>query len=342
MAKASNPDDQPGIRERIRQVILDKYNDRQGELAAAAGIQPAAISKILKGTVGVSNKQLQEISRVSLARLEWLIHGIEPKYHPFGWKPDTRLPTKEGEYFRQFIDEHKHLFTQTALADCIGVAKSVITDYTKTTTFDPTTRQAILDGVKRLTGEETITDEEIFGSLLPVRNIGSARLVRNVGNFSAEPICVLPFVPIRARAGIATPQYWTQRQETTRIMQASLEDYEADPTNPRKSWWVIEVDGDSMEPQLRSRARVLGYYVGREEETGFKLDLNLLYHLKPGIWAIQYDDEFVIKRVRSNNMEADGGVMLYSDNPPPDPFFIRADSIRHVWFIETVVSSPVR
>ncbi|GAB2550123.1 S24 family peptidase [Spirosoma aerophilum] len=346
MSKSSHPADQPAIRQRIRDVIQEKFNDRQGELAAAAGIQPAAISKILNGTMDISYKQLKAISVTSLARLEWLLTGEEPMFHPIGWRPDTSQPTREGEFFQLYINSHKHEFTQKRLADEIGIARSVITDYFKTTTFDSETRQAILNGLKLVTGDETIDEEQVFGPIIPQpnanTNIGSARLVRHVGNFSAEPIAVVPFVPIRARAGIATPQYWSQRLETTRIMQSALTDYEVDPSNPRKSWWIIEVDGDSMEPQLRSRARVLGYYVGRQEATGFKLDKNLLYHLKPGIWAIQYDDEFVIKRVRTNNIEADGGLLLYSDNPPPDPFFIRADSIRHVWFIETVVSSPVR
>lgn len=343
MAKATHPSDQPAIRDRLKRLITEKFSN-QGELAAAAGIQPAAMSRILNGGSDVSKKQLQEIELASRARLDWLLFGTEPMFHPGSWVPIRQQPIKEGEYFRQFMMERKKQVSQTQLSDQIGVKKSVITDYFKSTMFDQQTRLAILEGLRKLTNDPTLMDEQVFGPASQDQTINpQARLVRHVGNFSAEPISVLPFVPIRARAGLATPQYWEHPFETTRVMQVVLADFEADPSKPRRSWWVIEVDGDSMEPQLRSRGRVLGYYIGREDERGiFRLDKEQLLHLRPGIWAIQYDDEFVIKRIRTNHLEQEGGLTAHSDNPPPDPFYIRADSIRHVWFIETVVNSPVR
>lgn len=332
MAKTVHPADEPAIRERVRVLIEQRYNDRQGELAAAVGLQPAALSLLLNGKKPVSMKQLRTIEAGSRARLDWLLTGDEPMFHPIGWVPFSSEPMKEGEFLRQFVDERAD-FTQTKLAETLSVSKSTIGDYFKTTRFDDATRERLLSALRQLTGEE-LTEGAVFGDGERLSEPSSTytRSIRHVGNLASEPVIVLPFVPIRARAGVATPQYWEHQPETTRIMRASLIDYEPDTLQPKRNWWIIEVDGDSMEPQLISRARVLGYYVGKEQVSS----------LKPGVWAIQYDDEFVIKRVRANNIEREGGLLLHSDNPPPDPYFVRVDQINHVWFIEKTIDSPVR
>lgn len=332
MAKTIHPNDQAGVRERLKRLIAERYNDRQGELASASGLQPSALSLVLTDKKPVSMKQLRMIEKNTRVRLDWLLSGAEPMLHPIGWVPYSGDLTKEGEYLRQFLDSRSEL-TQTQLAEALSVSKSTVGDYFKTTTFDSATRTRLLSAIQSLIGQE-VSDVDVFGDpeADAIQTNQSGRLIRHLGNMSGEPMVVLPFVPIRARAGVATLQYWEQPPETTRIMRASLLDYEPDPLQPKRSWWIIEVDGDSMEPHLITRARVLGYYVLKEN----------LRSLKPGVWAIQYDDEFVIKRVRTNTIEQQGGLMLHSDNPPPDPYFVKFDQIRHAWFIEKIIDSPVR
>ena len=334
MSKTAHPADQPAIRERIRQIIDEKFNGTQGDLADRAGIQRAAISMILSGRSDASAKQLRKIELASRARFEWLVAGVEPVYHPLGWVPIQQEPQKEGDFFKQFITSHKNVFSQARLAFALGVAPSVITDYFKTTTFDTRTRDAIVKGIRLVMGDDTITDANVFSGTETFTQ-ASAEMglqMRPLGNMSAEPVVELPFVPIRARAGLPTAAFWEQQPETTRIMRATLLEVEPNPSKPKFTWWVIEIDGDSMEPQLVTRAKVLAYYVQLENVTD----------LKPGIWAIQYDDDFVVKRIRANNYEKEKGVLCHSDNPPPDPFFVRSDQIRHVWYIVKVIDSPVR
>ncbi|QMW06322.1 LexA family transcriptional regulator [Spirosoma foliorum] len=341
MARIPRPDDQEGIRKRIKEVILERFNDRQGELAHKAELQPAAVSNILNGKAEVSVKQLRAIEAASRARFEWLATGEEPMYHPIGWKPLSFEPEKEGEHFRTFMERHKSIFTQKQLGDELGVTKGSITDYFNSASLKVQTRISILRAVRKLLDDPDLTEEEVFGPLDP--NVELVQPLRHIGNFSAEPIMHLPFVPRSARAGIPTPAFWEEPLETVRIMRAVLADYEPNPFRPTKDWWIIEVDGDSMEPQLRSRARVLGYYVGnRIARNHWEVDLEKLYRLKPGVWAVQYDDDFVIKRVKENTLERDKEIQLHSDNPPPGPFIIRVDSIRHVWYIESSVNNPVR
>lgn len=337
MAKTPHPANQPGIRERLKWLIDEKYNARQGELAADAGIQPAAMSVLLNGKKPASIKQLRSIEAVSRARFEWLVSGTAPAFHALGWVPLASEPAKEGEFLRAFVDAHKSEFTQVQVGEMLGVTKSTVSDYFSTTTFDLDTRNALLGVLRTLTQNPALSEDAVFGGMGLVvsehlAGYATARAVRQVGNLSGEPVLVLPFVPLRARAGISTPRYWEHPPETTRVLRTSLAELEPDLTSLRKNWWIIEVDGDSMEPQLVSRSRVLAWYVAKEA----------VADLKPGVWAIQYDDDFVIKRVRANSLEAEQGLMLHSDNPPPDPYFIRADSVRHVWFIEKTIDSKVR
>jgi phage repressor protein C with HTH and peptisase S24 domain len=333
ISPTSTLDESPdAVCERIKSILQDylrkKRVSTQGEFAALVKIQPAALSNILKGKKSATPKQLRSIEAATRVRFEWLATGEQPVEHPIGWVPISEPVTKEGEFFRQFVADHKRDFTQAGLAKRLDVAKSTITDYFTTAVFDVETKNKIVAALQDLLPDEQLSADNIFSSDSP----SWGDRMRPIGNFSSEPVIELPFVPVRARAGIPTARYWEHPPETTRIMRATLMGYEPDPAKPRRSWWVIEIDGDSMEPQLNSRARVLGYYVDKEQ----------IEYLKPGVWAIQYDDEFVIKRIRTNQLEREGGLLLHSDNPPPDPFFIKANSIRHVWFIETVVDGKVR
>ncbi|MVM34269.1 hypothetical protein GO755_29835 [Spirosoma sp. HMF4905] len=341
MARIPRPDDQDGIRKRIKDLIFERFNDRQGELAQKAELQPAAISNILSGKAQASVKQLRAIETASRARFEWLATGEEPMLHPMDWRPLQIEPTKEGDHLRNFIERHKAVFSQKQLADELDIAKGSITDYFTSASLKAQTRLAIMKALRKLLDDQDLTEDEVFGS--GESETEWTQPIRHIGNFSAEPIIHLPFVPVGARAGIPTPKFWEQPMETVRIMRAILADYEPDPRRPQKDWWLIEVDGDSMEPQIRSRARALGYYVGnRISKTVWEVDLEKLYRLKPGVWAIQYDDDFVIKRVMENTLFRDKQVVLHSDSPPPGPFTINIDSIRHVWFIESTVNNPVR
>ncbi|WP_026308628.1 S24 family peptidase [Spirosoma spitsbergense] len=341
MAKTPNPADQEGIRARIRQLIDQKYGGTQGDLAAAVTPRPmqsAAMSNLLSGKKQATAKQLRQIEAASRARFEWLVSGTEPMFHPVGWVPQAGGKVKEGDYLRVFVDEHRDQFTQTRLSEWLGVSKSTVGDYFGTASFDTETKMGLLSALRELTNRPDLSEPDVFGephALYVAENwpgYERIRQVRSVGNLSGESVMVLPFVPLRARAGISTARYWEHPPETTRALRSSLLELEADLFLPKKNWWIIEVDGDSMEPQLVSRSRVLAYYVGKEQ----------VADLKPGVWAIQYDDDFVIKRIRGNSLEADKGLLLYSDNPPPDPYFIKADSIRHVWYIEKTIDSKVR
>lgn len=346
-AREETPDflRQQSLRRKRLQEVISSFGSKE-EFAKAIGQSPSAISHYLNSRTITDSFLLTVASRANVSS-KWLLEGQGDMYSVQALEPLTQ---HEGELLGRYL-EAKNM-NNRSLGLLMGYneasASGSVIQFRKSQQLKPHIKERILTALQateddvfpRSIQPTSINDNSLYPSTIPGV---PARLIREVGNFSGEPIAVLPFVPVRARAGMATQQYWEQPLLTMRIMQATLAEYEPDPVNPRRSWWVIEIDGDSMEPQLRSRARVLGYYIGGKDKTGmYRLDRSQLNHLKPGIWAIQYNDEFVIKRIRTNHLEADGGLLCHSDNPPPDPFFIRGEAIRHVWFIETVVNSPVR
>ncbi|MDB5240909.1 MAG: hypothetical protein JWP57_1534, partial [Spirosoma sp.] len=275
--------DQDGICSRIKRVMLERADNRQALLAEMAGIQPGMLSKLLNGRESINPRHIQKIEAATGVRAVWLETGVEPMYHPGNRAPVREQQSGEGVRLKAYLGSHG--IRPSELAERMNRARTTVSGYFGVERFDMDTRKAILSALDA-------TEEEIFTA--PVTSVSelAPNYQLRINHLNEEPVITLPFVPLRARAGVATPRYWEQPPETTRIMRATLADYEPDPLNPRRSWWVIEVDGDSMEPQLISRARVLGYYMKKEN----------LADLKPGVWAIQYEDDFVIKRVRANNL----------------------------------------
>lgn len=320
--------DQQEIINRIRRVMNEVADGRQALLAEMTRIQQSMLSKIFSEKAVVTDRHIAQIEAGTGVRATWLRSGIEPMYHPARQVPARSGVVGEGAQLRAYLQRNRIRATQLAERMDPPRTKSTVSGYWTVETFDPVTKDAILAAL----GAD---ENAVFGGAVASVAGGVAEPAGHylpIAPLDSEAVVTLPFVPLRARAGLPTARYWEHEPETTRIMRASLADYEPDPLNPRRRWWVIEVDGDSMEPRLNSRDRVLGYYVHKEQ----------VVDLKPGVWAIQYDDEFVIKRVRTNTLERDGNLLLHSDNPPPDPFLIKSESIHHVWFIETIVTGSVR
>lgn len=96
---------------------------------------------------------------------------------------------------------------------------------------------------------------------------------------------------------------------------------------------VIEINGDSMEPGIRSGALVLAESISGndwEYESG-------------GIYAVLYGPgRFVVKRIKTNEMKSAGVLRLYSDNEQHGMINVEATEIHRIWKVTMKVAEQVR
>ena len=306
------------------------FSGNQEEFAQTIDQSPSAISHYL-GKRNITDAFCLKVSRNVPVSKRWLMTGegemfsTDPSH--LGGKPTER---HEGQMLKSYILSNG--ISARALGLMMGLAES---SASKTVIQYFGSKQLSLQVKEKALDVLQAREDEVF----PIHQVKSnnentmyATLAKNTNGKSRPiyPIATdddfleIPFVPQRARAGLDVDRYWEEPVETVRIRRSLL------PTD-KKQWWVIEVNGDSMGEKLSSGTRVLAYWVPRPD-----------WRLAPSrVWAIQYSDEFVIKRVRHNQLEEQKGIMLHSDNPPPDPFFVKVDDIRHIWIIRKVIESEV-
>lgn len=97
------------------------------------------------------------------------------------------------------------------------------------------------------------------------------------------------------------------------------------------SFCVFQIDGDSMEPQIHSRSKVLCKEVKPTQ-----------WHNVRGVAVVAYKDRFVIKRIKRNNLASDGTLELVSDNPSkPSEEVATISDIRCIFSAVRLLSQPV-
>lgn len=96
---------------------------------------------------------------------------------------------------------------------------------------------------------------------------------------------------------------------------------------------VVDIDGDSMEPQLRSGMKVL------VEELS---NIDQWKDARPGVYIVVFQHHFVIKRIKHNTLRATGKVLLESDNPEGGIEEVIIDDIHGMWRVIRGVDVPIR
>jgi transcriptional regulator with XRE-family HTH domain len=108
--------------------------------------------------------------------------------------------------------------------------------------------------------------------------------------------------------------------------------YFAPGEEPRDGQIVIEVTGSSMEPTIYEKSRVLF------EEVPY----NDIIYINSGIYAVVFDSQFVIKRVKENELLSKDYLTLYSDNPLGGSLRVPKNEIRKVWRAIDIVKQRLR
>ncbi|RFP65900.1 helix-turn-helix domain-containing protein [Hymenobacter lapidiphilus] len=96
---------------------------------------------------------------------------------------------------------------------------------------------------------------------------------------------------------------------------------------------VVDIDGDSMEPQLRSGMKVL------VEELS---NVDQWKDARPGVYIVVFQHHFVIKRIKHNTLRATGKVILESDNAEGGIEEVIIDDIHGMWRVIRGVDVPIR
>lgn len=151
--------------------------------------------------------------------------------------------------------------------------------------------------------------------------------VRSPNTRTPEVFVEIPFLSAKAQAGPARLILNDCQPDTgeTHPVLAELID-------KRFDYLVLQIDGHSMETELRPGNRVLARRVQPDEipfESG-------------GVYAIYYADRLVVKRIRTNDLRGKGTLTLHSDNEQYGQINVMADEIQCVWRVLYTIYQPVR
>jgi phage repressor protein C with HTH and peptisase S24 domain len=148
--------------------------------------------------------------------------------------------------------------------------------------------------------------------------------VKQATSLEDKSIREFPYLPIRARATFAEFFDDTEHSpfETKKVIGFEGKSYDGGV--------VIEIDGDSMEPQLRHGMEVLAMPVNLAD----------LEYKTGGVYAVLFDTSFVIKRIAHNSI-IEKRILLKSDNPTGGSFDVPYSKIRALWHVVDIVKGKV-
>ncbi|WP_138994031.1 S24 family peptidase [Larkinella sp. C7] len=331
--------DEEAKRYRLRKLISHFDQGEQRSFAERIGLREDFLSKMLseKSREKITNRTLIKIAKHTGASFEWLSSGVGPWLKS---NKNSQVSDHEGRALKQYLEVNN--ITLEAAGEAIGKVRSNVSYYIGKEKLGDKVWQMLSESPLQITREKVMNKQQIqkndttnTRSTMYYRNQLSGSVIDDPRNHyhKAEPIPLeetyieLPYLPQTARAGLDAERYWQMPQETIRVRASAIP-----PGMEKKEWWIIKIDGDSMEPQLISGAKVLAY---RVEHDSFRL-------IRPQVLAVQYGEEVVVKRIVENQYEEKRGFMLHSDNPPPNPYFVKADDIKQIWVIVKIYDAPVR
>ncbi|MBC6606959.1 LexA family transcriptional regulator [Hymenobacter sp. BT188] len=157
--------------------------------------------------------------------------------------------------------------------------------------------------------------------------IGEPKDVRFRHPSTLEEFLNLPAVPVRARTLFMEMAGSGSDYSDLEIMRA----YNPSSELHKVGSIAIEVDGDSMEPQLRSGMWVAAYPI---DPSDFK-------YVSSGVYVVDFGSSLVIKRIKDNDLLTDGTLTLHSDNERAGKVTIKSNDLRRLWRVVDVIRARV-
>lgn len=156
---------------------------------------------------------------------------------------------------------------------------------------------------------------------------GEGQMFEKAGNakLSQDQFIDLEYIPVKARAGFAELQQLNYtHHETFRVIRTEIGESFTKQV-------IIEIDGDSMEPNYTSGTKV------RCKE----VDAGDWIYINSGVYVVVYSNFFVVKRVK--NSPSNGILTLHSDNTETGGTTdVPLDDVRKIWKVMRIVDAPAR
>lgn len=167
-----------------------------------------------------------------------------------------------------------------------------------------------------------INPDYIFKGIEPILNMAKKEGAI-LDEFSYQEI---PYLPIKFQASFVENFEVSLRYEDCErysVLKSTLKS--------KKEPVVIEIQGNSMSPQLQSGNKVLASQV-QKPDWGY---------ISGGVYAVVYRDFFVVKRIKDNDIQAKGQLTLHSDNVKSGNITVPLDDIRGIWKVTNIIDAGV-
>lgn len=212
--------------------------------------------------------------------------------------------------------------SQTSIAELLGVSKAYI--------------NALLTGRKRFGRKQAEIWENHFGLSKSWLLTGEGEMLKKDNDsvrMIGRPKAAMPEELFEVRLFEVSPT--ASFQEFCAGVDENPDTIPVIPYGSEKiddSYCVFEIHGDSMAPRICDRAKVLCREIPPSR-----------WHTMPdGVVAIAYADKFVIKRIRSNDLDLHNSITLGSDNPEfPAVERVPLSEIRAIFKAIRIISSDI-
>lgn len=217
---------------------------------------------------------------------------------------------------------------QKDLAERLGVKPSSVNQWVNGTSRPDNSRLALIAKELGVTVDTLLSgklpgDEEPETGFFADGNIASVR--PNISEFYTS----IPFLSARAQAGIPPMSHdnftlnWIEETYPVFLPIISITERHL----------IIEIAGDSMEPEIKGGALVLA-------EAVLKQDIK---YESGAVYAVLYgNSRFVVKRIKTNDLNTNGSLVLWSDNDKYGHITVHGEDIHYMWKVIEKVREAVR
>lgn len=213
---------------------------------------------------------------------------------------------------------------QRQFGEKIGVTSQSVSEWVKGKSRPDSERLPIVAKALGVTVDELLSGEQ-FGQEPGQVLTGNVSSVRpNISEFYVQ----VPFLSIKAQAGLPAMNYtdvtkWVEETYPVFLPVVAI----------TEKHLVIEVQGDSMEPEIKSGALVLSEAVAKDD----------IKYESGGVYAIIYgNSRFVVKRIKTNELTTSGTLTLWSDNEKYGQIVVPGNEIHCMWKVTYKVTEAVR
>lgn len=230
------------------------------------------------------------------------------------------------EYMLHTLMERNGL-NQSSLAEKLGIKPQSVNQWLKGDTKPGTKTLPKLAEILGVSVDDIISNrvpEQVTLSELGETFTGN---IKSVGVSYSELYTQVPFLSAKAQAGLPTMTFENcelRLEETYPVFMPAVV--------INKRHLVIELIGDSMEPEIKNGAIVLAE----------KISKNDIRYESGGVYAVMYAHRFVIKRIKTNDLNQNGTLTLWSDNERYGHITVHGEDISCMWKVTMKVQEPVR